>query len=216
MISAPRTEDELLKYADTIAGKTLSDLGKSLNIDIPEHFKTNKGWLGQLLEKALGATAGSKAAPDFEKINVELKTLPLSANHTPKESTFVCTANAPFASHWHSSLVWKKLQRVLWVPIEANPNIKIAERRIGQAILWSPSQEQETVLQQDWQELTELLSLGHYDQLTAKHGTYLQCRPKAANASVLKKDVDANGKSTLITPRGFYLRTCFTNRLLVE
>lgn len=215
MIAAPQTETELLQQADTLAGQTVAKIAQQLNIVVPRDLRQHKGWLGQCLELALGATAKSKAVPDFETINVELKTIPLNNQHLPKESTFVCTATPPFATRWQQSLVWKKLQRVLWLPVEADPTIPLAERRIGQAILWSPSTEQAKQLQEDWQELTELLTLGHYADLTAKHGEYLQCRPKAANSSITRNDFDEYGQQTEIVPRGFYLRTCFTQQVLL-
>lgn len=215
MTSAPQSETELLDSVNRLAGLTVAMVAEQCQQDVPKDLRQHKGWLGQLLEHALGATAKSKAAPDFEAIHVELKTLPLDAKHQPKESTFVSTATPPFATDWHSSLVWKKLQRVLWVPVEADPTIPLAERRIGQAILWSPSSEQANILAQDWLELTEMLSLGRYADLTAKHGIYLQCRPKAANSGITRKDIDAEGNATNIVPRGFYLRPSFTRQVLL-
>ena len=215
MTKAPQSEAELLESASSIAGLTVATVAKLCQQHVPENLRTHKGWLGQLMEYALGATAKSKALPDFEAIHVELKTLPLNAQHQPKESTFVCTATPPFAKHWQDSLAWKKLQRVLWVPVEADPTIPLAARRIGQAILWSPSAEQATILEQDWIELTEMLSLGRYAQLTAKHGTYLQCRPKAANSTITRQDIDEQGNHTHIVPRGFYLRTSFTQQIII-
>ena len=216
MTPAPQSEAELLETAIQIAGLTVANVAEQCQQIVPKNLRQNKGWLGQLLEDALGATAKSKAEPDFEAIHVELKTLPLNDKHQPKESTFVCTATPPFATDWHASLVWKKLQRVLWVPVEANPIIPLAERCIGQAILWSPTTEQANILQQDWLELTEMLSLGRYADLTAKHGSYLQCRPKAAHSGITRKDIDVDGNQTHIVPRGFYLRQRFTQQLLLS
>lgn len=213
LISAPETESELLQRCDAIAGKTLGELARHANITMPENLRIEKGWVGQLLELILGATAKSKAEPDFEKIGVELKTLPLNAKHQPKESTFVCTAKPPFSLQFEHSLLWKKLRRVLWLPVEADNSIALAKRRVGSALLWSPDAKTQDILKQDWQELTELLSLGHYGELSAKHGQYLQCRPKAANASVTRQDVSIDGESMVIVPRGFYLRTLLTKQL---
>jgi len=212
----PKSETELMNRANHLAGKTFASLSKELGKNLPENLQTEKGWLGQLLELALGATAGSKPEPDFQQLGIELKTLPLNAQHQPKESTFVCTAKLPCELEWQQSNVYQKLKKVLWIPIEADPHISFPERRIGAPILWQPSSEQEKILQQDWEELTEMLTVGDYQHLTAKIGTYLQMRPKAANSRVLRTAIDSNSEQQLIVPRGFYLRTCFTKQILTS
>jgi DNA mismatch repair protein MutH len=214
-MNPPTTESELLQRAHKLAGKTLSTLSQELGRQFPENLLTEKGFIGQLLELALGATAGSKPEPDFQELGIELKTLPLNAHHQPKESTFVCTASLPCATGWHESDVYQKLKKVLWIPIEADPIIPLGTRRIGTPILWQPNAAQEKILQQDWEELTEMLTIGDYQNLTAKVGTYLQMRPKAANSSVLRKAINRDGEQQLIVPRGFYLRTCFTKQVLL-
>lgn len=213
-ISPPQTETELMQRAINLAGASVGELAHDLNITIPKNLRSEKGWVGQLLECVLGATAGSKAKPDFEFIDVELKTIPLNDKRQPKESTFVCTVPQQFALTWRESHVWQKLKRVLWVPIKTEKMLPLAQRHIGHPILWSPNAKQEMILCQDWQELSEMLSLGQYEQLTAKHGTFLQCRPKAAHSRILKKDIDQEGNLQFIVPRGFYLRTCFTHDII--
>ena len=73
----PQTLEQLLSQAQSIAGLTFGELADELNIPIPPDLKRDKGWVGTLLERALGATAGSKAEQDFSHLGVELKTLPI-------------------------------------------------------------------------------------------------------------------------------------------
>ena len=40
--------------------------------------------------------------------------------------------------NWHQSWLRRKLSHVLWIPIEADAEIPLAERYIGQARLWKP------------------------------------------------------------------------------
>ena len=80
MKASPSTIDELLDRAEALAGLTLGELAQSENIRVPNDFKREKGWSGQLLELALGAEAGSKAQQDFANIGVELKTIPIDVN----------------------------------------------------------------------------------------------------------------------------------------
>lgn len=50
----------------------------------------------------------------------------------------------------------------------------------------------------------------------ARHGEYLQIRPKAANAKALTEAIGARGERILTLPRGFYLKKNFTSALLAR
>ena len=215
-VSPPNSEEELLTRARNLAGLTLEQLAKKFKQPLPNNTTHAKGWMGQLLETSLGATATSKAEPDFQLINVELKTLPLTPSGKPKESTYVCTVPLTnlHEQEWSSCWLKRKLQRVLWLPLEADKRIPLAERHIGSAILWSPSEEQSMQLQQDWEELMELVSLGKLDQITSHMGHYLQIRPKGANAKALTTTQDEEGNTIQTLPRGFYLRPDFTQQII--
>ncbi len=214
MINSPASETELLARAKSIAGLSLQALAQSLQYDLPTDFQHHKGWLGLLLELALGATAGSAAEPDFPDLSIELKTVPVNAIGKPQESTFVCTVPNQIELQWRDSVVYHKMKKVLWVPVEMHK--PIPERCIGMAVLATMTPEQETILQQDWLELTEALITGHADSLTAKYGQMLQIRPKAANSSIVEAAIDAEGNPTKIMPRGFYLRTDYTAAILEQ
>lgn len=214
--TAPGSEAELLLRAAGLAGKTLALIAAEAGLDVPPDQKRMKGWVGQLIELRLGASAASLPEPDFREIGVELKTLPVNARGRPAESTYVC--NVPLVGEigtWESSNVRRKLARVLWVPVEADSGIPLPQRRVGSAVLWSPVIEDVQALRADWEELTELIALEGVDRITARHGRYLQVRPKAANARVLTRYVDAQGAAAQTNPRGFYLRTLFTGKILV-
>ena len=60
----------------------------------------------------------------------------------------------------------------------------------------------------------EMLALGYGQNLSAKFGTYLHIRPKAANSKVLIDYITQDGISTKIVPKGFYLRPSFTQQIL--
>jgi len=88
----PQNLEQLLSQAQSIAGLTFGELADELHIPVPLDLKRDKGWVGMLLERALGATAGSKAEQDFSHLGVELKTLPINAECYPLETTFVSLA----------------------------------------------------------------------------------------------------------------------------
>lgn len=217
MLSPPQSVNELMHRCQAISGCQIGELARYMQIEVPENLSISKGWLGQFIELVLGADATNDSQPDFSHLGVELKTIPVSANGLPCESTYVCTA--PISTHsrkesWETSRVWRKLQQVLWLPVEADKNIPLAERRLGQAILWLPSQADIQILKQDWEELMENLELGHIHALSAKIGTYLHIRPKAAHSKILMSTVNDEGDTVKITPKGFYLRSTLTKKLL--
>lgn len=209
-------EQELFTQAQNLAGLTLETIANKHQVKVPTTLQHDKGWIGQLIEKELGATAGSEPIPDFPLLGVELKTLPVDQTGKAKESTFICSISLLDIQQdtWHTSLAYQKLKRILWIPIEATPTIAIASRRIGTPLLWSPNPEEEAILKQDWEELTNKLVLGQIDEINARQGKYLQIRPKAANARALCRGIGEYGQTILTLPRGFYLRTSFTNQLL--
>jgi len=212
----PLSEEELLERTRAIAGLPLGTLAGHCGAPVPGDLRRQKGWVGQLLELALGADAQSLAEPDFRAIGVEMKTLPLDARGKPRESTYVCTVplEEGLEANWESTWIRRKLARVLWVPVEADAKIPLAERRIGTAILWSPNEEEEALLRQDWEELSEMICMGELEQISARRGTVLQIRPKAANSRVRCRSVGAGGEAIVTNPRGYYLRPAFTRQIL--
>lgn len=217
-VSPPDSVEALLVRCEQIAGCTLGQVAALHGVTTPVDLSRHKGWVGSLLETVLGADAGNQAEPDFMGLGIELKTLPLNKHGQPKESTYVCTVSMRSSGEigWDQSWVKRKLSHVLWVPIEADNAIPLAERYIGQAWLWQPNQTQAKLLQQDWQELMDRVILGEQDEITAKEGEYLQIRPKAANSRVLAMGVSSGGLSNKTNPKGFYLRTSFTKLLLEQ
>ncbi|QLB12281.1 DNA mismatch repair protein MutH [Bisgaardia hudsonensis] len=212
----PKTEQELLFRAKSLAGLTFSELAKELSIPVPENLTRDKGWVGTLLETALGANAGSKPEQDFQHLGIELKTIPVNSQGKPLETTFVCLAPLTQNSgvSWESSHVKNKLKKVLWIPVEGERHIPLAKRHIGYPILWEPSLQQEQRLKRDWEELMEYITLGKLTLINAKLGEVLQLRPKGANSRSTTKGIDQYGQIIDTLPLGFYLRKEFTADIL--
>lgn len=214
----PENEAELLLQARRLAGLTLGELAFLAGLTPPADLKRDKGWIGMLLERWLGASAGSKPEQDFAALGIELKTIPIDSLGRPLETTFVCVA--PLTGNtgviWETSHVRHKLQRVLWVPVEGERAIPLAERHVGSPLLWSPDPHEDEQLRRDWEELMDLIVLGQVERITARHGEVLQLRPKAANSKALTEAVGAQGQPILTLPRGFYLKKNFTAALLAR
>lgn len=216
--SPPASEEELLQRAWHLAGCTLGELGARVGIRVPVEAARAKGTAGQILEKALGATAASRAEPDFVEIGVELKTIPLDPMGRPKESTFVCSIalSAMADTDWEQSTAFKKLSRVLFVPVEAASEIPLPDRRFGCAYLWAPSPEEQQLLRDDWEQLAEMIARGEVAQITGHLGQVLQVRPKAASGRSRRRAPDEEGAVQWTMPRGFYLRRAFTAAVLAR
>ncbi|CAI0958481.1 DNA mismatch repair endonuclease MutH [Serratia fonticola] len=214
----PENEQQLLARAQALAGFNLGELAARAQVSIPKDLKRDKGWVGMLLELYLGAMAGSKPEQDFPELGIELKTIPVDATGNPLETTFVCVAPLTGNSGvtWESSHVRHKLARVLWIPVEGERQIPLAQRRVGSPLLWQPNQEETEMLRRDWEELMDLIVLGQVERITARHGEVLQLRPKAANSKALTEATGEQGQPILTLPRGFYLKKNFTRALLAR
>jgi len=214
----PEDEASLLARAQDLAGLTLETLAARAGLPMPADLKRDKGWVGMLLEWHLGASAGSKAEQDFAHLGIELKTIPIDAQGKPLETTFVCVAPLTGNSGvtWITSHVRHKLARVLWIPVEGEREIPLRERRVGAPLLWSPDAEEDEMLRQDWEELMDMIVLGRVEQITARHGAWLQIRPKAANSKALTEGIGDQGQPIMTLPRGFYLKKSFTGPLLAR
>lgn len=213
-----QTEAELLERCHDIEGLTLAQLAYHLGLLIPVNPLQRKGFSGQLIELALGTTAGNHSLPDFHELGVELKTIPINHLGKPAESTFI-TSIPLLTVHqqsWDSSQCYHKLKRVLWVPVEGDRAISFESRRIGSAKLWSPSEADKHILKQDWLDLTLMIGTGKLSSIDASMGDYLQVRPKAANAKSLCYGFDEEGNQIQTLPRGFYLRSSFTARIFAS
>jgi len=214
----PDSEASLLRQAQRLSGRTIGEVAAELAVALPTEARRSKGFIGALIERALGASRGSAAGPDFAALGIELKTIPLSRAGRPRESTFVCTASLReiAAQEWHESAVRTKLARVLFVPIEAHAAAAFTDRRIGRPRLWSPTAEQEAQLRADFEELAGVIGRGEVELLTAHTGVVLQIRPKAAHSRERTRGTDDRGAALATLPRGFYLRASFTASLFAD
>jgi DNA mismatch repair protein MutH len=207
-VDPPKTESELWKRARALAGVRVADLAAREAFVVDGDAVRTKGKIGELLERALGAT-GTGAEMDFPHLAIELKTVPLE-NGKPAESTFVCALplmNVDRAE-WKTSWVRKKLSRVLWMPIHERD-------RIGAPVIWSPSADEERELKEDFDEIIGRIAIGDIEDLTARVGRHLQLRPKAATGSVRTSAPARDGEVVATVPRGFYLRAKFVESVVV-
>ncbi len=217
-MTPPDSIAELLERARALDGLRVGDVLRRLGLVASTDPVRTKGSAGETLERALGATGGSTQVLDFPDLGVELKTIPVTAEGAPLESTYVCTLSLADAElqEWETSWVRAKLARVLFVPLVGEHGIAWQERVIGTPLLWSPTAEQEAVLHADFDDVVGLIGIGRIEELTAHRGRWMQVRPKARDGSVRTTAWGADGEAIATVPRGFYLRARFTGALLAD
>lgn len=209
-------EKELLLRSLQIEGLTFNQLVSSLQLQIPQNINQRKGFIGQAIEIILGTTAKNNAEPDFQELGIELKTIPINKQGKPQESTFITTIPLLHIhkQKWEDSNCYKKLKKVLWIPVEGDKSISFGKRRIGRAILWNMPEEDEIILKKDWDLLTNLIVLGKLNEINGTLGEYLQIRPKGQNSRSLCYGYNEEGRKVKTLPRAFYLRSKFTAKIL--
>jgi DNA mismatch repair protein MutH len=206
----------LLLRAEALAGRTLGELALDLRLQLPAAATRAKGFVGGLIERALGAPLQAGAVTDFP--SCELKTLPVDARGRPRESTFVCSVTLAQLreTRWEDSRVRAKLARVLFVPVETASELAQPQRRVGRPFLWQMNEEEERVLRGDYALLAERTAHAELEKTDARWGVALQIRPKAANARIRTRSHDLDGVPMRVMPRAFYLRAGFTRALLLR
>ncbi len=214
--AAPQSCAELAARAAALEGACVGRLAAALDVAVPEHSRHAKGFVGQLVECALGADPKAGSLPDFPVLGVELKTVPVNAAGLPMESTFCCSIHMATADAqvWETSRLRHRLAHVLWLPVTGARLAPLAQRRFGRARLWRLEGDDETVLRADWECLMGHIGAGLVGRLSAHMGTALQVRPKAAHARVRTMAPGPEGYAACL-PLGFYLRTGFTARIIL-
>ncbi|HMI77087.1 MAG TPA: DNA mismatch repair endonuclease MutH [Buchnera sp. (in: enterobacteria)] len=207
-------ENILLKYAKNLTGYTLGELSNALLNNIPKNINYDKGFTGRLIEKYLGVLSNNQPRQDFYAIGIELKTIPINQYGYPLEDTFICTA--PLVKNtgliWEHSYFYKKIKRILWVPILAEKNIIVSKRVIQKPFLWSPTRIERTLIKKDWEEFMDLIVLGKIETLTGEYGQVLRILKKS-NAKYIK-GIGEKGESINTPIRTLYFRKKFTYPIL--
>lgn len=208
------SREALLARARALSGLFVGEVAERVSRPLPADEKRAKGFVGDIIERALGASAGSRCEPDFPELGVELKTIPLDANGKPRESTFVCTLRFGEAIEldFAKSAAGAKLACVLFVPVETS-DVPLASRRVGRAMLWVPNTNERARLEADWGLVAGRLAAGEGGSLDAHAGEVLQVRPKGRRASDRRIVTDEHGPHWW-QPRGLYLRPSFTYEVI--
>lgn len=211
----------VLAHARALIGVELGELADQLGLPVPAGATgplRSKGWAGQIIERELGVETAGGRGPDFARLGLELKTVPVDVDGKPRESTAICQIDpvAIAGESWETSTVRDKLASVLFVALEVPPGARsVAERRVSAVRLWSPSRDQDEQLRADFELFVrEYFRRGRADAITGHLGRVLQVRPKGRNAADRRAGYDELGRPILVGKCGFYLRPAFVAGLL--
>jgi DNA mismatch repair protein MutH len=197
-------------------GATLAELADGLGMPVPAGKVRTKGWSGQVVERELGAAGGH--GPDFAGLGVELKSVPVTAELLPLESTAVCNIDPVTVAgeSWATSYVRTKLAKVLFIALVVPEGARsVGERRVASARLWTPSPREEAVLRKDFELFVRsYFRTGRAAAITGHLGAVLQVRPKARNAADLRDAFGPDGRPVRLGKCGFYLRPAFVREIL--
>lgn len=199
----------------------MAELAEGLGLPVPAGSVRSKGWSGQVLERELGAGDGGTLGPDFAALGIELKTVPVTHDLVPLESTAVCAIDPVVIAgeSWATSYVRRKLAQVLFVALEVpgadGRSASVGDRRVAALRLWSPSDDEERLLRGDFELLVrDYFRVGRADAITGHLGRVMQVRPKARRASDQRAAFGSDGQPMRIGRCGFYLRPGFVCGIL--
>lgn len=206
---------QVLERARSLEGLTLAEVVEQYKLVAPGQGVHAKGRIGELFEHVLGATGGSgQRVRDFPELELELKTIPIDLRGKPLESTFVCAVDLNEEVDYANSWVFRKLRKVLFLPVIGERRSASAVRTVGRAVLFEPTPEEDAALAADYDEIMGLVGIGRIEDVTAHLGEHLQIRPKARDGSARTLTFGREGEHISTVPRGFYLRTRFTEHVL--
>lgn len=213
----------LLAHARALVGVDLADLADQLGLPVPAMAagpERTKGWAGQIIERELGVETNGASGPDFARLGIELKTVPVDEDLRPRESTAVCQIDPVeiAGESWETSTVRQKLARVLFVALQVPAGARsVGERRVSAVRLWEPSPDQELSLRADFDLFVrEYFRRGRVSAITGHLGVVMQVRPKGKNAADQRDGYDETGAATRVGKCGFYLRPAFVRSILID
>ncbi len=206
-----KTEKELLKYAQTIKGKTFKEIGI-------EKSKKNKGSIGQQVEKVFFRIKNnSKSKPDFEKLGIELKVTPLKVNKNGtivhKERLTLCNINfkKDICINYKASNLYKKTKKILIVYYVDNSKTPYLHDIFVDAFLWEPwGKENEKRLKRDYEIITNLINQSKANELSGRSTKFLEACTSGKNSKDLTEQLDL----TKAKRRKYAFKTRFLNELI--
>jgi DNA mismatch repair endonuclease MutH len=215
--------ESIINYANKLVGKTIKDVLNTSKDKVEVNIK-NKGSIGTLLEKYwFGIEPNSSPLPDFDKVGVELKIIPLIKQKTKisvKERTKVCSIDYKKLIHetWDKSHVKEKLNKVLFIYYLYDKD-DILQSKIYKIDLWKLNENNnEFIIKIDWLNVQKKVCDGYAHELSESISKVLSASRSGSGG----KDKFGKEKDLVIQPnqifekealkRAFSLKQSFTNQ----
>lgn len=209
-------EKQLLKTLKYLNNFTLGEIASQLSIRLPKNLKKDKGFVGKLIEMYLGLRVNNKIEQDLPNLGIELKTISLERKKVPSSKVFICSV--PLIRNtgliWENSYFYKKIKKIIWIPVLKNSFNSLKHCRIVHPFLWFPSFKDLKILKKDWEEYMDLIVLGKVETIGAKLGQFLQVCIKSKNKTTYTNAIGRLGELILTHPRSFYFRKEFVETIL--
>ena len=186
--------EEIEIISKSAIGKSVNDILNEEVITV-EDKNTNKGNIGQLIEKALfGIDNNNDSEPDFMPAGIELKVTPYKRINngmlSAKERLVLNIIDymSEYKNELRSSHVWYKNNKIqlLWYLWEANKDkkdLKITHEKL----LELDKNEDLKQIEEDWNYIIQKIKDGKAHEISEADTMYLGACPKGANAKSLRK-----------------------------
>jgi DNA mismatch repair endonuclease MutH len=174
--------EALIKTYKKFEKKTLKDIYDYVSITYPNiKLTTNKGIVGQILEALIGNAPNSNPLQDVHELDIELKVLPLRKigdKLQPKERSKIKSINYQkiVKEEWNSSDLRDKMKKILFLQYE-HPTGKTFEDWeefiFNGCLLYDIENENESIIQIDWEEIKNKVVFEQADTLSESQGKVL-------------------------------------------
>lgn len=223
MISS-RVIEYMLPLFDIIGrskGKTIGQLKAELGI---ERDKMVKGASGLIVENLLDIRNNNRDEADIPEIGCEIKILPLQRNRNgdikAKEPTAIQMINYMEVSQetWETAKLRNKINLTFWVAYLAKKDgvaLNQNDYVIVDYFLDHPTDVQNGVFRQDWEEIRRYIVEGRADRLSCSMGVYLEPKTKGANNRDKTQAPDGQGRTLMARRRAFYYKKHYTNTAII-
>ena len=208
------SEKSIVTYAKKLIGKSLQEI-----LDLSSTTRTinlkNKGLAGLIIEKEwFGIEQNSSQLPDFDKVGIELKIIPLKKTKNGivvKERTKICSMNymTLHDEKWEESHTKEKLNKILFVYYFPDSS-DILKSKILKIDLWKLSEEAgELFLKDDWHFVQNKVITGYAHELSGRDTDSLEASPAGTKKQVPQFNTIY---ADTAQKRAFSLKQPFTNQ----
>lgn len=221
--------DELLSYAKKLEGHSFREV---LDLGIrPKDGKTEagyndasfKGGVGSLIEERyFGYRANDNPVADFEEAGVELKTTcyDRKANGDIRAGERLVLGMIGFDESIEADLfeshMWEKGGRILLIYYGRDRGIDKYDQRISYVMLFTPSEEDMRIIEEDYRLIQRYVVEGRADELSESLTRYLGACTKGATRDKSMRDQAVYAPGKMARSRAWCYKSSYMNAVLHE